>query len=88
VSRGKPHLAGKSWAIKDWPSDIFPGSPTRGRTLVRCHRNDLVAAGALARVGRTLVVLGPQFERWLQRGVPKALAEAFPVPANERRRST
>jgi hypothetical protein len=34
---------------------------------VRVHRQELVAAGALSRVGRELVVLGARYVRWLER---------------------
>jgi hypothetical protein len=34
---------------------------------VRVHRDDLLQASALARVGRELVVFGAAYTRWLQR---------------------
>ena len=33
---------------------------------MRCNRSDLVAAGALVRVGRQLVVIGKKYARWLE----------------------
>jgi len=56
-----------SWSIDHWPPDIYPGSPTRGRYVCRMNRASLMAAGALARVGRDLVVIGAGYARWLQR---------------------
>lgn len=62
---GIPH----SWLLKDWDRfpGIAPGSTARGRTLVRFHRDELVAAGALVRVGRELVIMGGAYAAWLQK---------------------
>jgi hypothetical protein len=54
-----------SWSIEDWPRDVYPGSPSQGRYVVNCHRAELVAVGALTRIGRELVVLGPGYARWM-----------------------
>jgi hypothetical protein len=48
----------ESWAIKDWPENVFRGDPDAALYLVRENRDELVLAGALTRVGRQLVVLG------------------------------
>jgi hypothetical protein len=56
-----------SWAIKAWPSTVFPGTAGRGRRVVREHRNALVQAGAIVRVGRELVVIGARYQRWLEK---------------------
>lgn len=55
-----------SWAIESWPPHVYPHSPGKGRYLVRCNRSALVAAGALTRVGRDLVLLGAPFSKWLE----------------------
>jgi hypothetical protein len=60
---GMPH----SWGIEAWPADVHPNSPSRARYLIRTHRDELMAAGALVRVGRELVVLGARYSRWLER---------------------
>ncbi len=56
-----------SWSLSDWPCGVFPGSASRARYLVRCHGRELVAAGALVRIGRSLVLRGAAFDRWLAR---------------------
>jgi hypothetical protein len=56
-----------SWSINDWPADVYPGSASRSRYMVRMHRGELLEAGALVRVGRDLVIIGDRYERWLQR---------------------
>lgn len=56
-----------SWAVKSWPATVFPGSPGRGRRVVREHRNELLQAGAIVRVGRELVVIGARYQRWLEK---------------------
>jgi hypothetical protein len=56
-----------SWDIENWPPDVYPNRSSRGRYLVRCHRDELMAAGAVTRIGRDLVVLGAAYAGWLQR---------------------
>lgn len=56
-----------SWGIDSWPPDVWPHTPERGRYLVRSNKSDLMHAGALARVGRELVILGDRYRRWLER---------------------
>ena len=56
-----------SWAIESWPETVYPGTPERGRYLVRIHKQELLAAGALCRPGRELVVIGARFTKWLER---------------------
>ena len=56
-----------SWGIESWPPDVFPHDPARARYLYRKHRDDLLKAGAVARVGRTVVVFGSRYTRWLER---------------------
>ncbi len=63
IGTAVPH----SWAIRDWPSEIFPSSSDSARWLIRCRKPDLVAAGALVRIGRQLVVIGSRYARWLER---------------------
>lgn len=56
-----------SWSIETWPTPVYPHEAKRARYLVRTRRNELMAAGALVRVGRELVVLGDRYSRWLER---------------------
>jgi hypothetical protein len=56
-----------SWDLAHWPPDVYPHSEKRAKYIVRAFRDELVLAGALARVGRELVVYGVNFDRWLQR---------------------
>lgn len=55
----------QSWAVQHWPPDIYPGTPARGKYIVRQHRDELLAVGALVRIGRDLVVLGGPYVAWL-----------------------
>jgi hypothetical protein len=54
-----------SWAIDHWPVHVYPHSASRARYIVRANKTALVAAGALSRVGRDLVVLGAGYSAWL-----------------------
>lgn len=62
-STDTPH----SWSVNAWPASVYPNLPNRGRYLVNAHKTDLMAAGALVRVGRELVVMGTRYARWLER---------------------
>lgn len=55
-----------SWDLEHWPPGVYPHAEGRARYLLRCHRDELMAAGALVRVGRELVVIGDRYSRWLQ----------------------
>jgi hypothetical protein len=56
-----------SWSLDNWPSSVFPHTPGKGKYLTRVNRTELLQCGALVRVGRTLVVIGPRYERFLQK---------------------
>lgn len=80
MARSKiPH----SWSIGTWPADVYPHDPARARWLLRAQRDELTAAGALARVGRELVILGDRYTRWLER--QSANVVAYECPANKAR---
>lgn len=64
VSTASP--APHSWDLEHWPPAVYPHSEGRARYLLRSRRDELMAAGALVRVGRELVVLGDRYTRWLQ----------------------
>jgi hypothetical protein len=59
-------LVPHSWPARKWPESVHPGEINAARWIVRSFRNELVAAGALARVGKCLVVIGPRYVRWLE----------------------
>ena len=73
---GIPH----SWALDDWPPSVFPGRPSKARYVIRTHRDDLIAAGALTRIGRELVVLGAAYGAWLAK--QRNRVEGFEIAAN------
>jgi hypothetical protein len=75
-----------SWAVKKWPPNVFPGNPSRGRRIVREHRSDLLQAGAIARVGRELVVIGARYQRWLEKQATNV--PGFECAANRRQAAT
>jgi hypothetical protein len=72
-----------SWSLEDWPKDVYPGGASKGRYLTRAHRNELVAVGALVRVGRDLVVVGAPYTAWLSRHSERV--KDFSIAPNERR---
>jgi hypothetical protein len=54
-----------TWRIAQWPADVYPCTPTQGKRLCLAHRDELIKALALARIGRELVVIGSSYMRWL-----------------------
>ena len=54
-----------SWDVPNWPSGVWPNSPARARWVLRSFRGELVAAGALSRSGKALIVLGRGYAKWL-----------------------
>ena len=76
VSPVLPH----SWCVTEWPATIYPHHPSKGRYIVRAFRRELVAAGALTRVGRDLVILGAGYSAWLSKRADKV--DGFTIAPN------
>ncbi len=73
-----------SWTIADWPAHIYPNSCSRAAYVVRANRDSLIQAGALARVGRELIVLGSRYQRWLE--LHTANVASFSIAPNRQRK--
>jgi hypothetical protein len=56
-----------SWAMDEWPQTVYPHRSSRGKYICRAYRDELIAAGALTRIGRDLVVLGTGYSAWLSK---------------------
>jgi hypothetical protein len=56
-----------SWRMDDWPDEVFPGNKSRARRLVYMHEDELIACGALTRIGRYKVILGAGFSVFLNK---------------------
>lgn len=74
-----------SWDLEGWPASVFPGTTSRARYIVRSHRDDLLKEGAIARVGRELVIFGARYTRWLEK---RAADVPGYVPAPNRKTQT
>jgi hypothetical protein len=59
---GIPH----SWELDTWPASVWPHDTGRAQWVCRAYRKDLIAAGALSRVGYRVVILGAGYSRWLE----------------------
>jgi hypothetical protein len=59
----EPH----SWDFDSWPGSVWPNDPIRAKWVVRSNRRELVAEGALTRVGKRVVILGKGYSRFLAR---------------------
>jgi hypothetical protein len=62
-----------SWCVKNWPPGVYPGNSSRARNVLRSYRNDLVAEGALTRLGRDLIVIGNGYARFLTKRAARVL---------------
>jgi len=67
VKRLPPTSLPHSWALDEWPAAVYPGTPSKGKYTVQTHRDALIDCGALVRVGRDLVVIGPNYAGWMAR---------------------
>lgn len=56
-----------SWSVASWPDGVWPNDQRRAKWILRSFRDELIAAGALARGGKGLIVLGRGYTRWLER---------------------
>jgi hypothetical protein len=71
-----------SWAISEWPENVYPNNPERGKRLCRLYRDDLFDHGAIVRVGdRQLVVMGAAYFKWLSSHTSR-VKNMEPLPCN------
>jgi hypothetical protein len=61
-----------SWDLNSWLTAVWPCSDDRARWILRAYRTELVEEGALSRAGKTLIVLGRGYGRWLDRRIARA----------------
>lgn len=59
-------IAPRSWELSTWPAEIWPHNAKRGQWIGRAYRKELLAAGAMTRIGMKLVFIGAKYESWLE----------------------
>jgi hypothetical protein len=69
-----------SWTFATWPDNVFPCSGAKARGVVRKNKDALLAAGAVSRIGREIVVFGVQYNRWLAKQAHRV--NDFEIAAN------
>lgn len=72
-----------SWDLRSWETaapHVWPHNEIAARRVLRVHRTELQAAGALTRIGRNLVVLGNGYMKWL--ASQAANVTEYDVPMN------
>jgi hypothetical protein len=74
-----------SWTLGAWPEGVAPGSESRARYLFRMHKRELIACGALTRIGRQVIFLGNGYARFLQNRID--WVDGFDIPMNAVRRA-
>jgi hypothetical protein len=55
-----------SWTFRTWPDGVYPNDGDRAKHMCRVHRDELVKAQALIRVGHELVILEGGYTAWLR----------------------
>ena len=54
-----------SWGFDSWPTNTYPSTSERARYLFRFHKDELVRAGAVCRIGTKIVFLGAGYNSWM-----------------------
>lgn len=70
TSAATPSSLPHSWSLADWDREapgVWPNRTARARYLYRAHKRDLLAEGAVVRVGRNIVFIGSQYAKFLAR---------------------
>jgi hypothetical protein len=76
----RPPIVPHSWELDTWPEEVWPHKSKRARWIARAYRKDLVAAGAMSRIGKTLVFTGAKYSRWLESGASRVVEFASNNP--------
>ena len=61
-----------SWLASKWPSHVAPREQRRADYIIREYRRELIACGALTRVGKNLMVLGLGYAHFLAANMNRA----------------
>jgi hypothetical protein len=69
-----------SWRLSDWPLEVTPNRITAAKHMVRSHRAELIACGALIRIGRDLTIIGEGYAMFLARKAQRV--EGYEIAAN------
>jgi len=77
----------RSWDFDTWPETVWPNDPERARWVVRSNRRDLIAEGAITRIGKRVVILGRGYSNWLSRGADRVNQFDSNLPHLRRRAS-
>jgi hypothetical protein len=80
MSKPKASPLPHSWLASDWPPNVAPNRASAAKHLIRTHRDELIACGALVRVGRNLTVLGEGYATFLARKVGRV--EGYEIAPN------
>jgi hypothetical protein len=74
-----------SWLFSNWPAGVAPGGESRGRYLFRVFKRELIAAGAITRIGRQVVFLGAGYARFLESRIGEV--DGYEIQMNRVRRA-
>lgn len=55
-----------TWTVATWPRGVWPDTPTRARHVLKISMGELIAAGAITRPSREIVVIGVAYLKWLR----------------------
>ena len=80
VAQPEVALIPHDWTYRNWPGSVYPYNGEAGRRVVRKHLDALLQACAVTRAGRSLIVFGREYERWLRTQTPTV--KAYEIAAN------
>jgi hypothetical protein len=60
-----------SWSLANWPASVWPNDPDKAHWVIRSNKSELIAAGAISRIRKTIVIIGQPYVRWVERRVTR-----------------
>jgi hypothetical protein len=76
-----------SWLASEWPANVAPNRQGAAKHLIRTHRQELIACGALCRIGRSVTVLGAGYAVFLAKRMGTPVTD-FLIAPNAQRKAT
>lgn len=83
MSKLKAAALPHSWRAHKWPVEVAPNDSDAAKHLIRTHKEELIACGALGRIGRELIIYGEGYGVFLAR--KRGRVANYIIPPNRER---
>lgn len=60
-----------SWGLSNWPECVWPNDSDKAQWVIRSNKCELIAAGAISRIGKAIVIIGQPYVRLVERRVTR-----------------